>query len=55
MNSVLDIAKKTDLNDVDADKLLKQTENLKSNVEKLSKHSESIRNRSLNESNSKQS
>ena len=53
LNSVLDIEKKTDLND--ADKLLKQIDNLRSNVGRLSKDSGSIRNISLNESNSKQS
>lgn len=50
INSLLDIANKTDIRDVDADKLIKEIDNLKSSVDKLSKDSESIRYRTLKES-----
>ena len=51
MNSILEIAKKTEINDIDADKLLNEINKLKENVDKLFKDSESIKQRTLTESN----
>lgn len=51
MDSVLEEAKNVSLNDVDTDKLIKHVDNLKVNVDKLHKDSQSIKHRSLERSN----
>ena len=51
MNSILEIAKKTEINDVDADRLSSEIEILKNNVDKISKDFESLKHRTLTESN----
>ena len=47
LNAVIEAAKKADLNDVDADKLIKEIEDLKDNANKLSEDSKAINHRRL--------
>lgn len=47
MQSILEQAKRTDINDVDADRLIREIDSLKDKVDKLSKDAESIKHRTL--------
>lgn len=51
LNAVSVKASLIELSDIDADELLKQTDELKSNIDKLSEQVKSLRHRSLEDNN----